>query len=218
MKTKLLTARMSCILGAHLPCLIVDLQCQFSGGCQDKGDWVLLTTAIPSILLQTKVLLLFKTSCVIGYVKIMWFSLSVPVHCSWRLAEHLLARRCRSDSALAARKQQSYQSLKHSRNFMVRSFRLKMKKTKQNIKPKGVLWMTHQLLLCVFKKVQLSFLIGEINNERDCLHNHGWKVQTLINTHQSGHKPSDLSWTWWWGWHASGPAWDECSDSRWYSP
>lgn len=39
-----------------------------------------------------------------------------------------------------------------------------------------------------------------------------------IITHQSGRKPSGLSWSWWWGSHASGPGLDECSDSGWCSP
>lgn len=40
--------------GAHLSRLIIDLQSQFSGGGQDEGDWVLLTTTIPAILLWFK--------------------------------------------------------------------------------------------------------------------------------------------------------------------
>lgn len=43
-----------CMLRAHLSRLIIDLQSQFSGGSQDKGDWVLLTTTIPPILLRVK--------------------------------------------------------------------------------------------------------------------------------------------------------------------
>ncbi len=39
-------------LVTHLSCFIIDLQSQFSGGSQDKRDWVLLAAAIPSILLR----------------------------------------------------------------------------------------------------------------------------------------------------------------------
>lgn len=39
---------------AHLSCLIIDLQGQFPGRSQDKGEWVLLTAAIPSIVLRVK--------------------------------------------------------------------------------------------------------------------------------------------------------------------
>lgn len=42
------------------------------------------------------------------------FILLTPVHCSLWLAEHLQVHLCKSDSALAARMQQSYQSLKQT--------------------------------------------------------------------------------------------------------
>lgn len=44
----------SCMQGAHLPRLIIDLRCQFSGGSQDKGEWELLTAAVPAIFLKGK--------------------------------------------------------------------------------------------------------------------------------------------------------------------
>lgn len=41
-------------LGAHLSGLIVDLQGQFSGGRKDQGEWVLLTSAVPAVLLRDR--------------------------------------------------------------------------------------------------------------------------------------------------------------------
>lgn len=52
----------SCMLVTHLSCFVIDLQSQLSGGSQDKGDWVLLAAAIPSILLRMKEIIFIRTS------------------------------------------------------------------------------------------------------------------------------------------------------------
>lgn len=109
-----------CLLETHLSRLIIDLQSQFSGGSQDERDRVLLTTAIPSILLRIREKII-RTGAMIMHMMMylcsIYFLSLVPVHCSWQPAEHLLAHQCRSDSTLAARKQQSYRSLRYSREY-----------------------------------------------------------------------------------------------------
>lgn len=140
--------------GSHLSRLVIDLQSQFSGGSQDKGQGVLLTAAIPSIVLMVKETMFIRTSqnvmqdvfsyCVFSFHQYLSTTLGSLQGISWTVSVDLTQHWQQESSGLSGAWNKA--GITH-----LDYLKLKYK----YIEPKGKTWTTHQPLISI-KKIFLK--------------------------------------------------------------